>query len=82
MEADRKSLLINLGGGVITDLGGFVASTYKRGFKFINIPTTLLSMCDASIGGKRELIISILKISLELLLCRRLFSFIRDFLKH
>lgn len=52
MEADRKSLLINLGGGVITDMGGFVASTYKRGFKFINIPTTLLSMCDASIGGK------------------------------
>ena len=52
MEADRKSLLINLGGGVVTDLGGFVASTYKRGFKFINIPTTLLAMCDASIGGK------------------------------
>ncbi len=52
MEADRKSLLINLGGGVITDLGGFVASTYKRGFKFVNVPTTLLGMCDASIGGK------------------------------
>lgn len=51
-EADRKALLINLGGGVITDMGGFVASTYKRGIKFINIPTTLLSMCDASIGGK------------------------------
>lgn len=51
-EADRKTLLINLGGGVITDLGGFVASTYKRGIKFINIPTTLLGMCDASIGGK------------------------------
>lgn len=51
-EADRKSLMINLGGGVITDMGGFVASTYKRGISFINIPTTLLSMCDASIGGK------------------------------
>lgn len=52
MKADRKALIINLGGGVITDMGGFVASTYKRGIQFINIPTTLLSMCDASIGGK------------------------------
>jgi len=52
LEADRKSLLINLGGGVVTDLGGFVASTFKRGIKFINIPTTLLSMVDASVGGK------------------------------
>jgi len=52
LEADRKSLLINLGGGVVTDLGGFVASTFKRGIQFINIPTTLLSMVDASIGGK------------------------------
>ncbi|MPS64440.1 MAG: 3-dehydroquinate synthase [Chryseobacterium sp.] len=52
MKADRKALVINLGGGVITDMGGFVASTYKRGIQFINIPTTLLSMCDASIGGK------------------------------
>lgn len=51
-EADRKSLLINLGGGVVTDLGGFAASTYKRGIRFINLPTTLLAMCDASIGGK------------------------------
>lgn len=52
MQADRKALVINLGGGVITDMGGFVASTYKRGIQFVNIPTTLLSMCDASIGGK------------------------------
>lgn len=52
LGADRKSLMINLGGGVITDLGGFVACTFKRGIKYINIPTTLLSMVDASVGGK------------------------------
>lgn len=51
-HADRNALLINLGGGVVTDLGGFTASTYKRGIKFINVPTTLLSMVDAAIGGK------------------------------
>ena len=51
-HADRNALLINLGGGTITDLGGFAASTYKRGIKFINIPTTLLAMVDAAIGGK------------------------------
>lgn len=50
--ADRKSILINLGGGVLTDMGGFVASTFKRGIDFINIPSTLLAMVDASIGGK------------------------------
>jgi 3-dehydroquinate synthase len=49
---DRKSILINLGGGVVTDLGGFVACTFKRGIDFVNVPTTLLSMVDASIGGK------------------------------
>lgn len=51
-KASRNSLLINLGGGVITDLGGFAASTFKRGIPFINIPTTLLSQIDAAIGGK------------------------------
>ena len=52
LKADRKSLLINLGGGVLTDIGGFVASTYLRGIKFINVPTTLLGMVDAAHGGK------------------------------
>ena len=51
-HADRNALLINIGGGTITDLGGFAASTYKRGIKFVNIPTTLLAMVDAAIGGK------------------------------
>jgi len=52
LEADRKSLLINVGGGVVTDLGGFVASTFKRGIAYINVPTSLLAMVDASVGGK------------------------------
>lgn len=52
MGADRKSLLINLGGGVITDLGGFIASLFKRGIDFIHVPTSLLAMVDAAIGGK------------------------------
>ncbi|WP_443938860.1 3-dehydroquinate synthase [Pedobacter sp. MW01-1-1] len=60
-EADRKSLLINLGGGVITDMGGFIASTYKRGIDFINVPTTLLSQVDASVGGKTGIDIDTVK---------------------
>lgn len=61
MGADRNSLLINCGGGVVTDLGGFVAATYKRGIRFINIPTSLLSMVDASVGGKTGIDLGSLK---------------------
>ncbi len=50
--ADRQSLLINLGGGVVTDMGGFAASTFKRGIDFVQVPTTLLAQVDASVGGK------------------------------
>ena len=61
LGADRKSVILNLGGGVITDLGGFVASTFKRGIDFINIPTTLLGMVDASVGGKNGVDLGSLK---------------------
>jgi len=61
LGADRKSVLINLGGGVITDLGGFIASTFKRGIDFINVPTTLLGMVDAAIGGKNGVDLGTLK---------------------
>ena len=60
-NGDRKSLIINLGGGVVGDIGGFVASTFKRGINYINIPTTLLSMVDASIGGKTGIDLGFLK---------------------
>jgi len=59
--ADRNSLLINLGGGVISDMGGFAASTYKRGIDFIHIPTTLLSQVDASVGGKTGIDVNSIK---------------------
>ena len=52
MGASRHSCMVNLGGGMVTDLGGFAASTFKRGIDFINIPTTLLALVDASVGGK------------------------------
>lgn len=61
LGGDRKSVLITLGGGVITDLGGFVASCFKRGIDFVNIPTTLLSMVDASVGGKTGVDLGVLK---------------------
>lgn len=60
-NADRKSLLINLGGGVVTDLGGFIASTFMRGITYINIPTSLLAMVDASVGGKTGVDLGALK---------------------
>ena len=65
--SDRNSLLINLGGGVITDIGGFAASVYKRGISFINIPTTLLGMVDASIGGKTGVDFGTIKNSLGII---------------
>ena len=61
LGADRKSIVLNLGGGVVTDLGGFVASTFKRGIDFIHIPTTLLAMVDAAIGGKNGIDLGNLK---------------------
>lgn len=51
-QATRRSLLINIGGGMVTDLGGFAAATFKRGISFYNVPTTLLAMVDAAVGGK------------------------------
>ena len=61
----ENSLLINLGGGVIGDMGGFAASTYKRGIDFIQIPTSLLAMVDSSVGGKLGIDFAYLKIKLE-----------------
>lgn len=61
LDADRKALIINLGGGVVTDLGGFVACTFKRGIAYINVPTSLLAMVDASIGGKTGVDLGVLK---------------------
>jgi 3-dehydroquinate synthase len=59
--ADRKSLLLNLGGGIVTDIGGYVASCFKRGIDFVHIPTTLLGMVDAAIGGKNGVNLDSLK---------------------
>ena len=69
--ATRHSLLINLGGGMVTDLGGFAASTFKRGIAYINIPTTLLAMVDASVGGKTGINFNGLKNEIGVLRLRR-----------
>ncbi|MBN09147.1 MAG: 3-dehydroquinate synthase [Flavobacteriaceae bacterium] len=79
--ADRKSLLINLGGGVITDMGGFIASTFKRGIDFINIPTTLLAMADASIGGKTGVDFKYLKNQIGIITDPKLVIIDTEFLK-
>jgi len=80
-EADRKSLMINLGGGVITDMGGFIASTFKRGIDFINIPTTLLSMVDASVGGKTGIDFGNLKNQIGVIVDPKLVIIESEFLK-
>lgn len=61
LDADRNSLFVSLGGGVVTDLGGFVASTFKRGIAFLHVPTSLLAMVDAAIGGKNGIDLGAIK---------------------
>jgi 3-dehydroquinate synthase len=81
LDADRKSAMINLGGGVVTDLGGFVASCFKRGIDFINVPTTLLSMVDASVGGKTGVDLGPLKNQVGVINQPRIVVVDTDFLK-
>ena len=70
-SATRHSLMVNLGGGMVTDLGGFAASTFKRGMTYINIPTTLLSQVDASVGGKTGINFGGLKNEIGVFNCAR-----------
>lgn len=78
--ATRHSLLVNLGGGMVTDLGGFAASTFKRGIKFINIPTTLLAQVDASVGGKTGINFGGLKNEIGVFNCSERVLLASDFL--
>ncbi len=80
-SADRNSYLINLGGGMITDLGGFVASVYKRGISFYNLPTTLLGMVDASIGGKTGINFKLIKNQIGTIKDAEMVVILPDFLK-
>lgn len=79
--ADRKSLMINLGGGVITDIGGFVASCFKRGISFIHIPTSLLGMVDAAIGGKNGVDFKNIKNQIGIIRNPEMVVIEKDFLK-
>ncbi len=81
LKADRKALFINLGGGVIGDMGGFIAATFKRGIDFINIPTTLLSQVDASVGGKTGIDLNNLKNQIGLFSLPKAVFIIPEFLK-
>ena len=79
--ADRKTVMINLGGGVITDIGGFVASCFKRGISFIHIPTSLLGMVDAAIGGKNGVDFNHLKNQIGIIRNPEMVIIEKDFLK-
>ena len=79
--ATRHSLLLNLGGGMVTDLGGFAASTFKRGLDYINIPTTLLSQVDASVGGKTGINFGGLKNEIGVFNCALTVILSTDFLR-
>lgn len=79
--ATRHSLMINLGGGMVTDLGGFAASTFKRGIAYINVPTTLLSMVDASVGGKTGINFGGLKNEIGVFNCARSVILDTEFLR-
>ena len=81
LGGDRKGLILNLGGGVVTDLGGFVAATYMRGIDFVNVPTTLLSMVDASVGGKTGVDLGALKNQVGVFATPQMVLIITDFLK-
>jgi 3-dehydroquinate synthase len=80
LGADRNSLIINLGGGVVTDLGGFIASTFRRGIDFIHVPTSLLGMVDASLGGKNGIDLGHLKNQIGTIVLPKMVLIHTDFL--
>lgn len=81
LGADRKSLIINLGGGVVTDLGGFIASTFRRGIDFIHAPTSLLAMVDAALGGKNGIDLGHLKNQVGTIVLPKMVLVITNFLR-